>query len=137
MTIISRADSPSTFPPAIPVIKTAYEVPQLTDALRGQHAVVCAVGPAGIASQAKMMEAAAAAGVRRFVVDDFGYPPAFQRLPELEATGESRRVVLERAAAVADRYPGFSWSAVAIAVPVDWVRVALLRGALSVPVWRD
>jgi len=64
--------------------------------------------------------------VRRFVVDDFGYPPGFQRLPELDATGESRRVVLERAAAVAGRCPEFSWSAVAIAVPIDWVREAFL-----------
>lgn len=129
MTIISRADSAATFPAGIRVIKTAYTTAQLTEALCGQDAVVCAVSPAGIPAQAEMLEAAAAAGVRRFVLDDFGYPPAFPRLPELVPTGESRRVVVERAREVAGRYAEFSWSAVAIGAPIDWVRVVLFCAA--------
>lgn len=69
-----------------------------------------------------MIDAAAAAGVKRFVLDDFGYPPDFPRLPELVPNGESRRKVLEHAKLTAERAEGFSWSAVAIGVPIDWVR---------------
>lgn len=71
-----------------------------------------------------MIDAAAAAGVGRFVLDDFGYPPEFQRLPELVANGESRRKVLEYAKRIAEREEGFTWSAVAIGVPIDWVRMS-------------
>ncbi|KAI1137158.1 hypothetical protein F5Y05DRAFT_419635, partial [Hypoxylon sp. FL0543] len=51
---------------------------KLTAALSGQDAAVCAVGPTGISSQVSMVDATAAAGVRHFIVDDFGWGPDFR-----------------------------------------------------------
>ncbi|KAJ9133488.1 hypothetical protein NKR19_g9031, partial [Coniochaeta hoffmannii] len=79
VTAISRLDSTSssssfsTFPPTLRVVKTVYDLPSLTVALQGHQAAVCVVGPAGVHLQGVMVDAAAAAGVERFVVDDFGW----------------------------------------------------------------
>ncbi|EXJ92009.1 hypothetical protein A1O3_00559 [Capronia epimyces CBS 606.96] len=120
VTIISRADSTSTFPNGIPVTRTDYTVPALTAALRGQDAVVSAVGVAGISKQKDMMDAAEAAGVRLFILSDFGYGPAHQHLPEFDTIGKPRQEVLSYASERAKSNPQFTWSAVAIGNPIDW-----------------
>jgi hypothetical protein len=93
----------------------------LSTAMRGQDAVVCVVGPAGISLQTIMMDAAEAVGVQRFVLDEFGRVPGSKGLPEFEAVSASRKAVLNYAAQKALSNPGFSWSAVAIGHPFDWV----------------
>jgi hypothetical protein len=93
--------------------------------MRGQDAVVCVVGPAGLSLQTTMMDAAVAAGVRRFVVDEFGRFPGHKGLPDLEAFGVARKVVLRYAAEKAALNSTFSWSAVAIGHPFDWVSKSL------------
>ena len=98
----------------------------LSAAMRGQDAVVCVVGPAGVPLQTIMMDAAEAAGVQRFVVDEFGRVPGYKVLPELETVGASRRAILHYAAQKALLNPGFSWSAVAIGHPFDWVSKSLV-----------
>jgi uncharacterized protein YbjT (DUF2867 family) len=97
----------------------------LTAAMRGQDAVVCVVGPAGIPLQTLMIDAAEAAGVQRFVVDEFGRVPGYESLPEFETMGETRKGVLRYAAQKVLLNPGFSWSAVAIGHPFDWVSKSL------------
>jgi hypothetical protein len=72
-----------------------------------------------------MMDAAEAAGVQRFIVDEFGRVPGYKVLPELEAVGASRRAILQYAARKALLNPSFSWSAVAIGHPFDWVSTSL------------
>ncbi|KAH0562431.1 hypothetical protein GP486_002870 [Trichoglossum hirsutum] len=121
ITAITRLDSTSTFPDSIPVVRTDYTVPALTAALRGHDAVVSAVGVAGITKQRDMMDAAEAAGIARFVLSDFGYGPNHRRLPEFEAIGKPRLEVLEYAKEKATANPAFTWSAIAIGNPIDWV----------------
>ncbi|OTA64099.1 NAD(P)-binding protein [Hypoxylon sp. EC38] len=120
VTIITRLESTSTFPDGIPVIKTEYTVEKLTAALSGQDAAVCAVGPAGISAQITMIDAAAAAGIKRFIVDDFGWGPNFRSLPEFREIGAQRRAAWDHAAKVAKANPKFSWTGVTIGNPIDW-----------------
>lgn len=102
--------------------RTDYTVPALTAALRGHDAVVSAVGVAVITKQKDMMDAAEAAGVRLFVLSDFGYGPDHQHLPEFEAIGKPRLDVLAYAKEKAVLNTQFTWSAIAIGNPIDWVR---------------
>lgn len=107
------------------MIRTSYDIDGLSAALSGQDAVVCVVGPAGIPLQTTMMDAAEAAGVQRFVVDEFGRAPGQKGLPDFEAVGASRKAVLRYAAQKASLNSGFSWSAIAIGHPFDWVSKSL------------
>jgi len=122
VTVITRVDSPSVFPPDLPVLRTAYTTEALTAALAGQDAVVCVVGPAGVHLQTAMIDAAAAAGVSRFIVDDFGWGPTARGMPELMEINDKRRAQWDHARVAAEGTKGFSWTGVSTGNPIDWVR---------------
>ncbi len=121
VTIITRVQSTSTFPPGVPVIRTAYTVEDLTKALAGQDAAVCVVGPAGITLQAAMIDAAEAAGVRRFIIDDFGWGPDVRGLPEFNDIHILRRAQWDHAKARAAANPAFTYTGISSGNPIDWV----------------
>ncbi|GKU02941.1 hypothetical protein FLAG1_06371 [Fusarium langsethiae] len=120
VTIISRTESKSTFPEDIPVIRTEYTYDALTKALSGQDAAVCAVGPAGIPSQGTMIDAAEAAGVRRFIVADFGWGPDFTSFPEFDPVRAQRAVGFKHAKKHTATNPNFTWTSIATGNPIDW-----------------
>ncbi|KAF4446192.1 hypothetical protein F53441_10168 [Fusarium austroafricanum] len=120
VTIITRNESKSTFQDGIPVIRTEYTLDALTKVLAGQDAVVCVVGPAGVSLQATMIDAAQAAGVKRFIVDDFGWGPDFRNYPEFEAVRAQRLVGTDRAKEHAAANPCFTWTGIASGNPIDW-----------------
>ncbi|KAK7726103.1 hypothetical protein SLS63_007780 [Diaporthe eres] len=106
LTIISRVESAATFPRGISVIKVAYTPDNLVKALLGQDAAVCVVGPAGVHHQTAMIDAAEAAGVKRFIVDDFGWGPNVRGLPEFHDVHTMRKAQWDHAKARADANPG-------------------------------
>ncbi|KAF5534060.1 hypothetical protein FMEXI_11484 [Fusarium mexicanum] len=120
ITIITRTESKSTFSDGISVIRTDYTLDALTQALSGQDAVVCVVGPAGISLQATMIDAALAAGVKRFLTDDYGWGPEFRSYPEFEAVRAQRTVGVDRAKEHAAANPNFTWTSIATGNPIDW-----------------
>ncbi|KAK3385695.1 NmrA-like family protein [Podospora didyma] len=120
VTAITREESQSVFPDGIPVIRTTYTVERLTKALAGQDAAVCVVGPGGIGSQIAMIDAAEAAGVKRFIVDDFGWGPESRSLPEFDAIGAPRKAAWDHARAKAKANSAFSFTGVSIGNPIDW-----------------
>lgn len=122
LTIITRTESTATFPSGVPVIRTTYIANKLTKALSGQDAVVCVVGPAGIGSQSTMMDAAEAAGVNRFIIDDFGWGPDVRGFPEFDAIHNQRRLAWDHAQKLSDANPTFTYTGVATWNPIDWVR---------------
>lgn len=126
LTIISRAESPATFPRGIRVIKVEYTPENLVKALLGQDAAVCVVGPAGVHPQIAMIDAAEAAGVKRFIVNDFGWGPEVRGLPEFDDVRARRKAQWDHAKARADANPGFTWTGISIGNPIDWVRVDLV-----------
>lgn len=106
----------------MPVLKIDYTSNEaLTAALRGQDAAVCAVGPLGIDHQRTMIDAAVDAGVRRFVVDDFGWGPDVRGLPEFAEVHAQRRAMWAHARVRAEGSPQFTWTGVTIGNPIDWV----------------
>lgn len=121
VTIISREESSATFPDGIPVIKTRYTPENLTKAMAGQDAAVCVVGPAGMDTNVTMVDAAEAAGVKRFIVNDFGWGPDVRGLPEFDDIHIKRRAQWDRAEARAEVNPGFTWTGITTGNPVNWV----------------
>ncbi|KAM0427918.1 hypothetical protein ACHAPT_007378 [Fusarium lateritium] len=120
VTVISRTESTATFPSGLPVIKTTYSLENLTKALAGQDAVINVVGPAGVGLQSIMIDAAEAAGVKRFIVDDFGWGPDFQSFPEFEPIRAQRVAGVDYAKSRAEANPAFTWTGIATGNPIDW-----------------
>jgi uncharacterized protein YbjT (DUF2867 family) len=71
--VLQRTGSSSTYASFVKVVEADFEDPQsLTAALNGQDAVVSTVGDKGIMGQRLLIDAAVAAGVKRFLPSNFG-----------------------------------------------------------------
>lgn len=83
--VLRRNGSSATFPESVNVVDVDFDsVESLTAALKGQDAVVSAVGTMQIAGQTLIVDAAIAAGVKRFLPSEFGSDldnPSTRKLP--------------------------------------------------------
>ncbi|KAI0429752.1 NmrA-like family protein [Xylaria sp. FL1042] len=125
VTIITRPSSTSTFPTGLPVIRVDYsDVDALAASLAGQDAVVCVVGPGAIGAAEGMVDAAARAGVKRYIINDFGWGLNERSLPEFKPINEPRKAAWSRAMEYARRdegkEDGFTWTGITIGNPIDW-----------------
>lgn len=68
-----------------------------------------------------MIDAAQAAGVKRFIIDDFGWGPNPRGLPDFEAIQAQRRLAWDHAKALSDANPAFTYSGISTGNPIDWV----------------
>lgn len=72
-TVLSREGSSSTFPSGVKVLRANYDSAEsLKQAFQGQDAVVSLVGGGALGDQNKLIDAAIAAGVKRFLPSEFG-----------------------------------------------------------------
>ncbi|KAL6830934.1 NAD(P)-binding protein [Trichoderma sp. SZMC 28015] len=72
VTIIARPESTATYPEGVTVKKSSYDdLETLTEALKGQDALVEAFNPAAAEHQSIIVRAALAAGVRRLITPEF------------------------------------------------------------------
>lgn len=74
VTVLTRQGSTHNFPASVAAVKEVdYDsLDSLTDALRGQDAVVSAVAGLALSKQLLLVEAATAAGVKRFLPGEYG-----------------------------------------------------------------
>ncbi|KAF7533991.1 hypothetical protein G7054_g6607 [Neopestalotiopsis clavispora] len=74
VTALTRASSKATFPQGVRVEKVEDygSAASLESALRGQDAVVSVIATAAVAEQIALVDAAVAAGVKRFLPSEFG-----------------------------------------------------------------
>jgi uncharacterized protein YbjT (DUF2867 family) len=77
VTILSRNSSKSTFPATAKVAQIDDEYPYeaLVEAFKGQDAVVSTIGGMALSTQKRMIDAAVAAGIHRFIPTEFGSVP--------------------------------------------------------------
>ncbi|CAI9629927.1 hypothetical protein GT037_007267 [Alternaria burnsii] len=72
-TVLSREGSSSTFPPGVKVLRADYNsMDSLKTAFMGQDVVVSLVAGAVLGNQNNLIDAAIAAGVKRFLPSEFG-----------------------------------------------------------------
>ncbi|KAK8102483.1 NAD(P)-binding protein [Apiospora sp. TS-2023a] len=96
------------------------DVASLTEALAGHDAVVSVLGPGAIAYEVPLVDAAEAAGVQRFIVNDFGWGQNPRSFPEMLEVGARRHVAWDHAKEKAAANPGFTWTGITIGNPIDW-----------------
>ncbi|KAL4759382.1 aromatic alcohol reductase [Aspergillus foveolatus] len=71
ITVLARSSSTASFPASVTVRKSDFSLADLRGALTGQDAVISAVGATAFAEQKKLIDAAVAAGVSRFIPSEF------------------------------------------------------------------
>ncbi|KAI1422952.1 NmrA-like family protein [Xylaria sp. FL1777] len=125
VTVITRPSSTSIFPTGLPIIRADYsDVDALAAAFAGQDAVVCVVGPGALGASKGMVDAAARAGVKRYIINDFGWSLNERSLPEFKPINGARRVAWDCAIEYAQRDEGkengFTWTGITIGNPIDW-----------------
>jgi uncharacterized protein YbjT (DUF2867 family) len=80
-TVLSREGSETVFPEGVKVLRANYDsVDSLTKAFKGQDVVVSLIAGAVLGDQNKLIDAAIAAGVQRFLPSEFGSDTADQRV---------------------------------------------------------
>ncbi|KAF2272910.1 NAD(P)-binding protein, partial [Westerdykella ornata] len=118
--ILTRHDSnsTSTFPANIPVLRADYSsLDSLTAAFKDQDAVVSLVGPAFLAKQTILVDAAIAAGVKLFLPSEYGSDTADERLREVVPMFEVKKNIVDY---LKQREDKISWSAVIVGGFFDW-----------------
>ncbi|KAH8194912.1 hypothetical protein TruAng_010915 [Truncatella angustata] len=124
VTALTRANSKSTFPVDIVVkrVEDFSSVPALTTALQGQDAVVSAVAGEAIGDQKALADAAAAAGVRRFVPSEFGFNTRTmaEDSPDLFALLGGKTRFLDYLIEKVAQNEQFSWTGASTGSFVDW-----------------
>ncbi|KUJ10823.1 NmrA-like family protein [Mollisia scopiformis] len=125
VSILTRENSTSTTPPNAQVFQTDYSEASLASAFKGQDAVVSTVGVLGKPTQTKLIDAAIASGVKRFIPSDFAYksndmsdierviPLVYQRLTP-------NKTILDYLEAKAAQHPNFTWTAIGGGPLFDW-----------------
>lgn len=119
VTVLSRKESTQTFPSTVTVKHVDYSsVDSLTEALQGQDAVVSTIGGHGLSQQIPLVEAAAKAGVKRFLPSEFGSNTFNENASQLPAY--QQKVEVQKALAKAASESGLTWTAVMCGPFFDW-----------------
>ncbi|KAF2839975.1 isoflavone reductase family protein [Patellaria atrata CBS 101060] len=113
VTVLTRPDSTSDFPEAVKVVRSDYTLEALTPLFKGQDAVVSAVGHVGFESQFTFIDAAVAAGVKRFIPSEFGSDTTNKGLQQLLAPANGATAKLEAVEYLKSKEKdGLSWTSV-------------------------
>ncbi|KAF2083312.1 NmrA-like family protein [Saccharata proteae CBS 121410] len=119
VSVLTRPDSTSTFPPSVNVITSSYELDSLVSAFKGQDAVISLVGTPGFSSQKLFVDAAIAAGVRRFIPSEYGTDTASAKVRSLMPIFDGKRAVVEYLQSAGEP-KGLSWTALIPGFFFDW-----------------
>ncbi|KAL3481320.1 hypothetical protein BJX99DRAFT_253622 [Aspergillus californicus] len=119
VSVLTREESTSTFPASVPVFKADYtNVSSVKAAMAGQDVVISMVGGIAAGDQQVFIDAALAAGVKRFLPSEFG---PYSRDPEFSALNP---VVLRAKSGTVDHLRAsesdMSWSSVVTGAFFDW-----------------
>jgi uncharacterized protein YbjT (DUF2867 family) len=119
ITVVSRQESTSSFPESVKVIKADYSSHEsLTNAFKGQDAVISLVGGAALGEQKKLIDAAIAAGVKRFLPSEYGSNVPDDRVRQAVPVFEAKKSVVDYLKSKEDV---IEWSSVITGVFFDWV----------------
>ncbi|KAF2424939.1 NAD(P)-binding protein [Tothia fuscella] len=118
VTAISRSDSTSTFPASVHVIKTSYDLPSLTAALKGEDAVIVALPPSGLAMELMIVDAAVAAGVKWFIPSEYAHDTTDERVIERVPFWKVKLAVVEHLRE--KEKDGLNWTGLVTGLFFDW-----------------
>jgi uncharacterized protein YbjT (DUF2867 family) len=120
VTVVKRPSSTATFPASVKVATADLSsVDSVTAAFKNQDAVVSTVGTAGLPGQSVLINAAVAAGVKRFLPSDFGCDIANPKTAALPVFGYKIAIHKQLREATAAK-PGFTYTLVCNNAFLDW-----------------
>jgi hypothetical protein len=131
VTVLTRQkSSPSTFPPTVKVAAVDYtSLDSLTTALRGQDAVVSTLASLAIDVQTRLIKAALAAGVKRFIPSEFGSDTRNPLTRQLPVCADKVKVQDSLAQQAAQSDNTFTYTCVFTGAFLDWgLKVGFLLG---------
>jgi len=120
ITVLVRSATKATFPSSVRTLTVDYNsLESLTSALQGQDAVISTVGTPGIQGQYLIIDAAIAAGVKRFLPSEFGSDLSNLKTSKLPVFGYKVAIdkYIEEKAAI---NPEFSYTLVRNSAFLDW-----------------
>ncbi|KAE8146880.1 hypothetical protein BDV25DRAFT_43994 [Aspergillus avenaceus] len=119
ITVLSRKESAATFPSGITVRKADFsDAADLEAALRGQEAVISAVGATAFGEQKSIVDAAIHAGVQRFIPSEFSASSQDEAvLKLLPLFGQKKELIEYLKIKQSD---GLSWTGIATGPLLDW-----------------
>ncbi|KAB2573674.1 uncharacterized protein LTHEOB_9291 [Lasiodiplodia theobromae] len=117
VTILSRPESKSTFPAGVKVVKSDYTPDSLKSAFTNQDAVVSLVGTPAFGAQQTIIDAAIAAGVKRFIPSEFGSDTSSAEVVSLVPFLGGKRKVVEY---LQSKESGIEWSGFITGPFFDW-----------------
>jgi nucleoside-diphosphate-sugar epimerase len=129
VTILSRASSSATFPAGTPVIKVsdAFTISELTSAFKNQDAVIIALTTSSVTKDGKdglafrLIDAAVAAGVKRFIPSEFGANNLDPRARNVVPVYDIKGAMLEHLIAQAKASNGkLTWTSICCGSWLDW-----------------
>lgn len=140
VTVFTREGSASTVPPGVALRVVDYaSVESLTAALEGQDALVSVIGTVAVAGQRPLVDAAVAAGVRRFIPSEYGINTRFLGKEPIGTIVQGKIQALNYAHEKSRQNPSFTWTAISTGFFFDWVRFhftllrATTQGAILIP----
>jgi hypothetical protein len=116
---LSRKTSTGTFPDGIKVYKTDFSESDLLTAFKGQDAIVSTVGAGGFAEQTTIINAAVAAGVKRFMPSELSVNTLSKTVQDLVPIFQAKKEVLDYLGTKESE--GLSWTGIATGPLFDWV----------------
>lgn len=121
VTVLTREDSSSTFPPGVKVAKVDYTSEEsLTSALQGQQALISTLSTESISTQEKLISAAIKARVSRIIPSEFGSDTALEANKPLPVYGAKFAIQKQLVDAVSQGSGDVSYTFVLNNIFLDW-----------------
>lgn len=118
VTILTRKESTSTFPEGVPVLRADYsDVNELKSAMEGQDVVISMVAVFATGGQQNLVDAAIAAGVKRFLPSEFGPPSRDEKFAALHPALPPKVATVDY---LRSKESQISWSALIPGAFFDW-----------------
>lgn len=117
--VLRRPSSSASFPPGVEVIDVSLQsMDPVTEALRGQDALISTLGTSQVGEQQHLIEACLKAGIQRFIPAEFGADlenPKVQATPIYEPHCKIRNAIIE-----ASKTSSLTYTFVHNGVFLDW-----------------
>uniref|UniRef100_A0A0D2XL38 NmrA-like domain-containing protein n=1 Tax=Fusarium oxysporum (strain Fo5176) TaxID=660025 RepID=A0A0D2XL38_FUSOF len=118
VTILTRKESKSIFPEGVPIIRADYsDINELKSAMEGQDVVISMVAVFATGGQQNLVDAAIAAGVKRFLPSEFGPPSRDEKFTALHPALPPKVATVDY---LRSKESQISWSALIPGAFFDW-----------------
>ncbi|KAK4508191.1 hypothetical protein PRZ48_001929 [Zasmidium cellare] len=122
VTVLTRHSSTATFPSTVSnVVRVDYEnLNELRQALKGQDALISTLTTFSISTQEKLIDAAIAAGVKRFLPSEFGSDCSIKEVREMPMYKDKSEIDTYLRSRCEEQGVEMTWTAVYCSCFLDW-----------------